>query len=103
MTDLQMTARCAAAMGIEVRNNRAPFEVREWSINHANGTCSIYEPLHNDEQAMALMKRFKLHCVVGDLSHLHWMVAPHGNMPDCSTGTDLNRAIVECVAGLEKT
>lgn len=99
MTDLEMTKLCAGAMGIDHRYCEAG--------NPVNSAEPIYFPLHDDAQAMALVKRFKL-----DLD------SPKGGLDDewcagygddhsltCSpifqSSRDLNRAIVECVAKMQ--
>lgn len=101
MTDLEMIKRCAEKMGIKVfperRNEES--EIVLWFYTH--DAADVYDPLHDDAQAMALVKKFRL-CLdsmeipdEGD-----WYVAYFQNrIVICSaTSSDLNRAIVECVA-----
>ncbi len=101
--DLEMTKLCAEAMGIE------------WCAEPKDGTSGlacyldpsmksrdmntrIYDPLHDDAQAMALVKKFKLNCT--------WHAQPPDEVWEVTTpyapvrgaSTDLNRAIVQCAA-----
>lgn len=111
MTDLEMTRLCAEAMGLALRPR----------IGARNITCANqdllettwgeqYEPLVDDAQAMALVKKFKL------------VIGPDGSCPECDYWATtwinksrakgqrsvairkqitLNRAIVECVAEMQ--
>lgn len=84
-----MTRLCAQAMGIEFPPewNDDPQSWHYWKRN------TLYQPLHDDAQAMTLVKRF-------GLSVLHseklWLVSPLRRQAEMHA--DLNRAIVECVA-----
>jgi hypothetical protein len=79
MTDLEITKACAAKMGL--------------SEEQQAGFCeSPYDPLHDDAQAMALVKKFYLTISRGldgwsTLGATGWV-----------SNKDLNRAICECVA-----
>jgi hypothetical protein len=91
MTDLEMTRLCAEAFG-----HSTPHEVNGKMLL-ANST--VYAPLHDDAQAMALVKKLKL-----SISREH-----HGDRwgvgvpwPE-AMNADLNRAIVECVAKMQKS
>jgi hypothetical protein len=89
MTDLEMTKLCAEAMGISI----APWPNGGFRIV---GQHRLYNPLHDDAQAMALVKRFKLQ-TLPNRAHSGWWVA--GGLPKDAIGNpELNRAIVECVA-----
>lgn len=58
-----------------------------------------YDPLHNDEQAMALVKKFRLSVGPGDGAD--WTVWDNDNSAvEQANNPNLNRAIVECVANL---
>ena len=81
MTDLEMTRLCAEAMNLP--------------MIQGNSICSAdYDPLHNDAQAMALVKKF--HIALG------WNDPGWGafrqDIKSWVTNDDLNRAIVECIA-----
>jgi hypothetical protein len=63
------------------------------------GSLRTYNPLQNDEQAMALVKMFRLSVMAAPMTG--WIA--HGGEDDTFTkaeSTDINRAIVECVAKL---
>ena len=86
MTDLLIIRRCAEAMKDE---SAAALEFLE--EGHRGG----YEPLHDDAQAMALVKKFRLQILEwrGDAD---WCVRYSDS--NQSFNDDLNRAICECVA-----
>ena len=103
MTDLEMTKLCAKAMGI----------THEWDsesvflgIGHGHMPSVRYDPLHNDAQAMALVKKFGMHLQVsegvlplyaGTLPEINcWSVIATDDAG--ADNADLNRAIVETVA-----
>ena len=103
MTDLEITRSCAEAMGHEmggVMSLADPERVYAKNAEGFNdGTYSLYNPLHDDAQAMALVKKFNL-----------WISAPHGLCNWWSVSSDeswaeyaqdLNRAICECVAKMQ--
>ncbi len=80
MNDLEITKLCAEAMGYTVKPHpHRKFDSKyNWIVNGTN-----WNPLINDAQAMALLKRFPIDC-------LNAM---------CREGSkDFNRAICECVA-----
>ena len=106
MTDIELTKACAEAM--EIR-----FVVWQgvcW-MGRLGDREAIYDPLHDDAQAMALVKRFLL------------VIEPDGNCPECQywavtwinksrakgmrsitarkVPDPLNRAIVECCAKIQ--
>ena len=95
MTDLEITRLCAEAIGYT-----------KWGAHHGDmpgftKETGIYNPLHDDAQAMALVKKLRLRIGAvlvskGDEPGQDWMVEKNNNA--FSTGPDLNRAICECVA-----
>jgi hypothetical protein len=90
MTDAQMIALCAHAMGLP------PLEARQAYERDVGARFERYDPLNNDAQAMALVKRFAIAATqtVGG-----WLVdANEGACVESATNENLNRAIVECVA-----
>lgn len=92
MTDLEMTALCADAMGHtpEVHQDRVYVYDRE-------SAPFGYDPLQNDEEAMALVKKFQLW--ISSFPEEGWRVQYDATEKDIeSINRDLNRAIVECVA-----
>ena len=92
MTDLDMTKLCAEAMGYQC------IDGLWWDENRFGP--GRYNPLHDDAQAMALVKKLHLHidqrpskaCSAQDPCF-----TIISERKDC----DLNRAIVECVARMQ--
>lgn len=113
MNDLEITLQCAKALGLTIYSTyvfddppNSPFPnarcvwVREYH--------DPFDPLHDDAQAMALMKKLSLNigCPFDKDASPGWEV-----WPDRETDTepliaamnpDLNRAVVECVAKMQK-
>jgi hypothetical protein len=95
MTDIEMTKLCADAMGITV-----VFAAGRWYINSYWEDC--YGPLDLDDQAMELLKRFKLHSFTNmDGDREIWVCLNDTNNSHFGNAPDLNRAIVECVAKMQ--
>jgi hypothetical protein len=85
MTDAEIVRKCAEAM----------FDALEWEQR-----LFAYDPLHDDAQAMALVKRFKL-WIMPHYEGLAWLVSDANDTDKYqSSSDDLNRAICECVAKL---
>ena len=92
MTDLEITRLCAAAMGIPTWEEASGGpEILYLDVRVSTGVK--YRPLHDDAQAMALMKKFKLGLAFSG----HWSVYEQGD-GESGHAADLNRAICECVA-----
>ena len=90
MTDLEITKLCAEAMGLTPTD-----EISEWTE---------YDPLHDDAQAMALVKRFELDLTFTGEGFNKWNVQ-QSTLEAAgvfSYQSDLNRAICECVAKMQK-
>lgn len=105
MTDLEITKLCAGAMGLSVREI-----VAEGPALWVGKPEYAFNPLHDDAQAMALVKRFGLHLSFepeeGNEQQWLWIVEHHldpkyGGISYYSS-VDLNRAICECVAKLQQ-
>ena len=93
MTDLEMLKLCAEAMGYKiVYPDQADLPL---CIESSKG-AGVYFPLHDDAQAMALVKKLEL----GVLRNGERWEVIHGLI--WGRNTDLNRAIVECVAQMQK-
>lgn len=96
MTDLELTRLCAEAMfpnaPIHILTDDGLSSVVVSSLDWGG----LYDPLHDDAQAMALLKRFHLMVDTRELNPEWnvWSVDENGQ----SVGSDLNRCIVECVA-----
>lgn len=102
MTDLEMVKRCAEKMGYDqyqwqtggiVTGSDLPISLPDGQIR--------YDPLHDDAQALALVKQFNLH--IDQRPHPKRQIT----VQDCAftvlverRDDDINRAIVECVAKL---
>ena len=98
MTDLEMTKLCAEAMGYR----------GEGISDHWGGLpvfaseIGVYNPLTDDAQAMALVRKFNLMLDPPDSEIPEWGAcfseSPHSTV----INADLNRCIVECVATMQK-
>lgn len=107
--DIELTKRCALAMGYTVSPG-APGVVGDDDRLHVYESCvnfagvpalhhHWYWPLTDDGQALALVKRFGLSC--GPAEGDDWAVWDNDDSKIAQAeGPDLNRAIVECVAGM---
>lgn len=99
MTDLELVRKCAEAMGYCFIASKSGDILKVRDIKITNGDqWIIYDPIHDDAQAMALVGQFRINII--------WYEV---NMPSAFTPTvymwmrdpaDLNRAIVETVAKL---
>jgi hypothetical protein len=106
MIDYEMTRLCAEAMGYwptvftVAMQDLALSPSAMWVDGVVNKGCRVYDPLHDDAQAMALVKKFELAVcpVIGPKS---WCAYVVGDDESQINNTDLNRAIVECVAKMK--
>jgi len=89
MTDLEMTKLCARAI------SKDALEIER--------SLFLYNPLHDDAQAMALVKKFniRLQEPLERGQESFWTVWIYGTGGSKAKNADLNRAIVECVAKME--
>lgn len=105
MTDLEITRLCAAAMGY-TNDYVYPDGL---DLMFRNGTK--YSPLHDDAQAMALVKKFGL-IIFKPSSKWQVVIAEQWNKAGpgisiadpfdlCGESENLNRAICECVARIQ--
>ena len=96
MTDLEITKFCAEAMG---------YDAYEWQTSGVvtgsnlpillpTGRKISYDPLHDDAQAMALVKMFNLCILPAKVTVVVGQYSEARNL-------DLNRAICECVAKMQ--
>lgn len=107
MTDLEMNRLCAEAMGWRAEPTNNGYLLKEASGEFLGGIGTWfvkgYDPLHDDAQAMALVKRFNIdtsHCENAHTGNPDgWIVFLAG---ESAESQDLNRAIVECVAKTRK-
>ena len=105
MTDLEMTLMCAEAMGYEASEVQQDTDFSgEYKDTVLEVEGEDYDPLHDDSQAMALVKKLELS--IGRNQGVEWDVenrhTEFGNRYVCVMNKDLNRAIVECVAKAQK-
>ncbi len=94
LTDLKMTKLCAEAMGIALTTDHHDECWFHWPAH--SPMISPYDPLHDDAQEMALVKRFWI--AVYRYQSDGWCAEHRGTYAD---NRDLNRAIVECVAKMQ--
>jgi len=107
MTDLEMTRLCAEAVGYGQcgATNDGKIEVVSIGENYVprnDGLLSrpiVYDPLNDDAQAMALVKKLNISPTRGAYG---WIVWPSLDNGECALNKDLNRAIVECVAKMQE-
>ena len=102
MTDLEITKLCAEVMGVPIIQKGADAKLPFWysDLTKKKTRLLAYNPLHNDAQAMALVKKLHLHidqrpgkaCSAQD---------PHFTVIAERSDCDLNRAICECVAKMQ--
>lgn len=108
MTDLEITKLCAEAMGLLVYYPFGGCPYIRWTrwfdrdTSDEDGALKSYQPLDDDTQAMALVKKFHL-----DISAGHGFDGGVFRVRRFTEGvaaesTDLNRAICECVAKMQK-
>ena len=96
LSDLEITKRCAEAMelisdGVDSSGSPSSIKVRP--------NCKNYDPLHDDAQAMALVKEFEIDLIYGRGTWLATVGKKTGKSADGQADLpDLNRAICECVA-----
>ena len=106
MTDLEMTRLCAQASGLY----EAPYRVAQPHAPHPESALRMaegrkaahwYDPLHDDAQAMALVKKFRL--TIKCDKRGRWFCTTFTNITfkyECSHA-NLNHAVVTCVAKMQ--
>jgi len=108
LSDVEINRRCAKKIGINVLTVKGGNYVErpEKEVDYlldgvyeydagSNMWSRRYDPLHNDAQAMALVKKFPEECLEAMSEHL----SSHALSP-LSPELDLNRAICLCVASM---
>lgn len=100
MTDLEMTKLCAEAMGFVEPIYR--WQEREDYLMDTASCVIAYDPLHDDAQAMELVKKFELQ-ISGGITE--WAVGSReptfSSIENMACGKNLNRAICLCVAKMQ--
>ncbi len=106
MTDLEKVRLCAEAMGYSaLRYSQGVVQQSSSSgiyvVDKADQRgYKEYDPLTDDAQAMALVKRFGLHIYINSFIEPNtWVVSSKVGV--AGEDTDLNRAIVSAVAALQ--
>ena len=105
MTDLEITKLCAEAMGFHAEYCYGE-EVTYLLVWVGDDSGKTYNPLHDDAQAMALVKKFKVRLAYLEIREgevVEAAISMNNEVPySFARSTDLNRAICECVAKMEK-
>lgn len=96
MTDLEMMRRCAEAMGYRVTHEYGGHLMLS---HHFPDGSTAYNPITNDEQVMALVKKFHLFVTWHEGSGA-WCVDIDAEYHRVYNA-DLNRTIIECVAKMQ--
>lgn len=103
ISDVEMTKLCAEAMGYKIVY--PDDHVLPIAIESDKGS-GVYNPLHDDAQVMALVKRFHLNILIFDKLDGHnagwWRVDSQPELNITARNADLNRAVVECSARIQK-
>lgn len=102
MTDLEITKLCAEAAGwdaMETVWDSREVPPRIGILARVNGMPEWFDPLNQNGQAMALVKKFRISIRNDDGL---WFACPDYPHAGCESD-DLNRAIVECVAQMQMT
>ena len=110
MTDLEITRLCAEAMGHGLAEYEGKLYV--WSGKSSPRMLALdelgppYDPLHDDAQAMALVKKFPISIMpiqmLGQKACIYRVTAICGDIK-VTEDANLNRAICECVANMQTT
>ena len=109
MTDIEITKLCAEAMGFVAETFWGPIcQIRgvygvgtHRFSNTTSGYWTVdYDPLHDDAQAMALVKKLKLDCGRFPEGGQWWCADVCCNEP-AIYARDLNRAVCEYVAKIQ--
>ena len=96
MDDLEITRACAAAMGYKLLGISQGRQVV-----YAHDSEELYDPLHDDAQAMALVKKFEI-MWSSAWSAYTFLNCDEDGTPEYSYSDNLNRAICECAAKMQK-
>lgn len=97
MTDLEITELCAEAMGYSLW--RASQGTLAESLKDGGIVWDNWNPLHDDAQAMMLVKA--MHLGIG-FGTTRWYVHSHNGKIEAVVEEDLNRAICESVAKMQE-
>lgn len=104
MTDLEITKLCAKAMGFRTKEHTEIFAsgLHYLVVMDVLADKLKYDPLNDDEQAMALAKHFWLSIQPPQYDDCAmWHVWRHPKPNYTTIHGRLNRAICECVAKMQ--
>ena len=110
MNDLEITKLCAEASELRYKERDGSVVVysHEKFLPGEGGSGEFiecfnkYDPLHDDAQAMALVKKFFLKVYFfGNDKSAEWICCEHDSSSSWRASPDLNRAICECVAKMQ--
>ena len=109
VTDAEITRACAEAMGYRERTDMTCGPSFIMVFSQADSDTFLYDPLHDDEQMVALVKKLFIEILVdgpaGRSEDWTWTarIGGYNELPiSISHGHDLNRAVCVCVARLAK-
>ena len=106
MNDPEIIKRCAEAMGISICQETSGPSNGKWFRCDDYDFYDEYDPLHNDAQAMALVKKFNLHPLPDGSGEwkVQGLTGKHQELSISSDWhADLNCAVCECVVRMQET
>jgi hypothetical protein len=101
MNDYQIVKLCAEAMGYKTNQGVIDENDRLHICLEDKSKFTLYDPLHDDAQCMALIKRFNLRIDRDRGIPTKWGVYSKVNFDDIQFDTDLNRAVCLAVARMQ--
>lgn len=101
MDDIKIVKACALAMGYTLCESTPDTGIWITVFEDGYHHDERFDPLHDDAQAMALVRRFKLGLLCDDRDNM-WLAEewPNYEGAKCGADLDLNRAICLCVASM---
>ena len=102
MTDLELVRLCAEAIEFQIvaDSNIGPVRVQSPILTTHDCEGHIYDPLHDDAQAMALVKKFPI-CILWAGADTRVSVGLVYEQGCYSQRQDMNRAICMAVAKMQ--
>ena len=106
LSDLEIVRLCAEAMDLcEDEQTTRSISYREeghiWIRHEADAIGKMYHPLHDDAQAMALVKKLELSISGPPPSGLWDVYTRHSGAQVSACNADLLRAICECATRVQ--
>lgn len=102
MGDLEIVKACAEAMGFETLTYAGMVYI---AMNARGQAGSKYDPLHDDAQCLALVKKLELRLQEPETqpsADRRWRVTCWTPLKTVAQNVDLNRAVCECVANMKR-